>query len=148
MRGLRLSKSIQMLGPRYLQLPGRATALAIWVPTLIVGTVGCVGGGVIGFVGGGVGGGRWEVREAQPEEGWVALWLGVELGRRPPLEGRLPGIAGGYWLSAHRFRGETRMKYLTTFASIVLVIAWVILDRREPFRSHVWLTIICPGRLP
>jgi hypothetical protein len=32
-----------------------------------------------------------------------------------------------------------------TWFSITLGVIWVILDRKEPFRSHFWLTMLCAG---
>jgi hypothetical protein len=34
-----------------------------------------------------------------------------------------------------------KMRYVKVLASLPVIVVWVILDRREPFHSHFWLTL-------
>jgi hypothetical protein len=35
------------------------------------------------------------------------------------------------------------MRYVKALVWLPLVVIWVVLDQREPFRSHFWLTVVC-----
>jgi len=36
-------------------------------------------------------------------------------------------------------------RYPRMVLSLIVIVIWLVLDRREPFRSHFWLTLLGSG---